>query len=213
MAYRFQYRGDKESNWKDVILADREIGLLLNDQGKATNLYKIGDGKTKYQDLPYFGFNGSISSKLTAEEDERTDLTVLNKKVVIDEFAVIGSSINDLNQSLTDAQTDIASIKLTIGNDENTDTSIFAELNNIKLDIGERGDSDDIYTELDNIKFNIGADEKGNRESIYKEIDKIDLAIADRHQTKVINSSKWEEMNSGNGSEQVWENVLYFVYE
>ena len=211
MAYRFQYRGDKESNWKDVILADREIGLLLDEQGKATNLYKIGDGQTKYQDLPYFGFDGSISSKLTAEENENTDLTVLNKKVVIDEFANISSSIDDLNKSLTDTQSELDNIKINIGARGEGD-DIYTELDNIKINIGapREGDSD-IYTELDNIKLNIGADEKGNRESIYKEIGNLETQLRDRHKTIVLSSYEYSSLE--NNLDLMHEDVLYFVYD
>ena len=96
MAYRFQFRGDIESNWTNIILAEREIGILQETKkvdGKDvlvnTNLYKIGDGKTAWKDLPYFGFNGTLSESLTTEENEQTQNEAVSKKALVEKFEEI----------------------------------------------------------------------------------------------------------------------------
>jgi hypothetical protein len=92
MAYRFQFRGDIESNWTNIILAEREIGILQkNENGKIvnTNLYKIGDGKTAWKDLPYFGFNGTLSESLIIGENEQTQNEAVSKKALVEKFGEI----------------------------------------------------------------------------------------------------------------------------
>ena len=99
MAYRFQFRGDIESNWTNVILADREIGILQTKVGneiKNTNLYKIGDGKTAWKDLPYFGFNGALSTSLDVVVGEQTDNIVVTKGALVEKFNSLDSAISVL---------------------------------------------------------------------------------------------------------------------
>lgn len=68
MADRIQNRRDTKARWEQYnpILLEGEMGIVTDDP----NLYKIGDGKTEWNSLPYRGFNGNITSSLT--EDNNT---------------------------------------------------------------------------------------------------------------------------------------------
>lgn len=73
MAYILQHRRDTAANWEAVnpILADAEIGYVLDkdENGKQkSSLYKIGDGKTAWNDLPYFGFNGNVYNDFEGDD-------------------------------------------------------------------------------------------------------------------------------------------------
>ena len=107
MAYRFQFRGDIESNWTNVILADREIGILQTKVGneiKNTNLYKIGDGKTAWKDLPYFGFNGALSTSLDVVDGEQTDNTVVTKGALVEKFNTLDELISSIQEGKASAE-------------------------------------------------------------------------------------------------------------
>ena len=56
-----QNKRDTKANWEanNPVLAEGEIGLVLDDK----NSYKVGDGVTKWNDLPLRGYNGNIVSK------------------------------------------------------------------------------------------------------------------------------------------------------
>lgn len=57
-----QNRRDTKANWEtnNPVLAEGEIGLVLDDK----NSYKVGDGVTKWNDLPLRGYNGNIAQEL-----------------------------------------------------------------------------------------------------------------------------------------------------
>ena len=97
MAYRFQHRRDSEANWKGVILADGEIGIIQRN-GQNTNLYKIGDGKTTFEDLPLFGFNGTLSNTLDVVDGEQISSEAVSKDILVEKF-------NSLDEALTKLST------------------------------------------------------------------------------------------------------------
>lgn len=73
MAYILQHRRDTLANWNAVnpVLADAEIGYILDldDQGKQkSSLYKIGDGRTAWKDLPLFGFGGNVYDNFSGSD-------------------------------------------------------------------------------------------------------------------------------------------------
>ena len=205
MAYRFQFRGDEENNWRGVILADREIGILVKN-GKNTNLYKIGDGKTKWEDLSYYGFDGTISTNLDIVGNEQANLSVLSKLVTVNKFVDIDNKTASIEDKLTSIDASIENIEGTIG--EPGDKDIYTELDSIKGTIGEPGDKD-IYTELGDIKGVIGT--KGDNKDIYTELSDINIELDSMLPSMVISTNTWNgELDGGN---QAREKVLYFVYE
>lgn len=98
MAYRLQFRKDTKENWERVNpqLADGEPGWV-----RGTNLYKIGeprnDGTLKrWNDLPYFGFNGTISDTLNVVEGEDTTIEAISKAVLLGKFDELEGLIDEL---------------------------------------------------------------------------------------------------------------------
>ena len=88
MAYLLQHRRDTADNWESVnpILADAEIGFILDkdENGKQqSSLYKIGDGKTPWNDLPLFGFNGNVFEDF---ESGNLKNTVATRQAILDKL-------------------------------------------------------------------------------------------------------------------------------
>lgn len=218
MAYRFQFRGDTENNWQGTILADREIGILKKNDGTNTNLYKIGDGKTKWEDLPYYGFNGTISNNLEIVENEQADKSVLSKLVAVNKFNDIIQQANNINDSLTSAINDIEKIIGDPGDNDiytelnsikETDKNIYTELNSIKDTVGSKAEGDkDIYTELNNIKGTIGT--RGDNEDIYTELNGLSERLDNMMPSVVLSSTQYDSMIEGGN---MHPNTLYFVYD
>jgi hypothetical protein len=82
MAVRIQLRNDTAANWTDAnpVLAAGEFGLE-----KDTNYFKIGDGTSSWNDLPYGGIQGltgetggidSIFTTTTSNWSEPTPATI-----------------------------------------------------------------------------------------------------------------------------------------
>lgn len=209
MAYRFQFRGDTENRWQGKILADREIGILKKNDGTNTNLYKIGDGKSKWEDLPYYGFDGTISTNLEIVANEQADKSVLSKSVVVDKFNEIVQRANNTNESLTNAVADIEEIEKIIGSKAEEDKDIYTELNTIKETIGSKAEGvENIYTELSNIKGTIGT--QGDNKDIYTELKGLDGRLDDMIPSVVLSSTQYNSIIEG---ETMNTNTLYFVYD
>ena len=73
MAYQLQFRRDTASRWSSVnpILADAEIGYILDNDANGipkSSLYKIGDGKHKWNELPIFGFGGNVYNDFSGND-------------------------------------------------------------------------------------------------------------------------------------------------
>lgn len=56
---QMQQRRDTRANWEatNPILLDGELGIVKDDR----NLYKVGDGVSHWNDLPYRGFDGTLA--------------------------------------------------------------------------------------------------------------------------------------------------------
>lgn len=67
MADRIQLRRDTKANWESYnpILLEGEPGHVLD----YPNLYKMGDGVHAWNDLPYRGYNGSVTSDIQNDEN------------------------------------------------------------------------------------------------------------------------------------------------
>jgi hypothetical protein len=86
MAYILQHRRDTLENWKSVnpVLADAEIGYILDldENGKQkSSLYKIGDGRTAWNDLPLFGFGGNVHDDFAGND---LNISVASRQAVLD---------------------------------------------------------------------------------------------------------------------------------
>lgn len=97
MAYIIQQRRDTLANWNSInpVLADSELGFILDkdETGKQkSSLYKIGDGRTAWKDLPLFGFGGNVYDDFRGD-----DLTtsVPTRQAVIDKIVLELSKLNN----------------------------------------------------------------------------------------------------------------------
>lgn len=107
MAYIFQHRRDTLANWNAVnpVLADAEIGYILDldDQGKQkSSLYKIGDGRTAWKDLPLFGFGGNVHDDFNGSD---LNITVPSRRAVLEKISeIVNSTKNDIVNGTADVE-------------------------------------------------------------------------------------------------------------
>ena len=67
MADLIQFRRDTAERWQNFnpVLAAGELGFVLDE----INQYKVGDGRTPWNDLPIRGFNGNVVENLGDDYD------------------------------------------------------------------------------------------------------------------------------------------------
>lgn len=92
MAYTIQQRRDTKDNWEKVnpVLADAEIGFIkdLDENLKQkSSLFKIGDGKTAWNDLPLFGWGGTFYNADSAWRGSDLDTSIASQQAVLNKIA------------------------------------------------------------------------------------------------------------------------------
>jgi hypothetical protein len=92
MAYTIQQRRDTKDNWEKVnpVLADAEIGFIKdvdNDGKSKSSLFKIGDGKTAWIDLPLFGWGGTFYNADSAWRGSDLDTSIASQQAVLNKIA------------------------------------------------------------------------------------------------------------------------------
>ena len=92
MAYIIQQRRDIAKAWSDTnpVLAPGEIGFIveLDENGiQKSSLYKVGDGKHSWNELPLFGFGGNVYNTANAWKGSDLDTTVASQQAVLDKIA------------------------------------------------------------------------------------------------------------------------------
>jgi hypothetical protein len=92
MAYIIQQRRDTKDNWEKVnpVLADAEIGFIkdLDENLKQkSSLFKIGDGKTAWNDLPLFGWGGTFYNAESAWRGSDLDTSIASQQAVLNKIA------------------------------------------------------------------------------------------------------------------------------
>lgn len=92
MAYIIQQRRDTKENWEKVnpVLADAEIGFIkdVDADGKSkSSLFKIGDGKTTWNDLPLFGWGGTFYNAESAWRGSDLDTSIASQQAVLNKIA------------------------------------------------------------------------------------------------------------------------------
>lgn len=77
---QMKQRIDTIENWeaKNPVLLNGELGLISNDQR-----YKVGDGSTPWNDLPYRGASADIT---IAQETGASEKAVMSQKAVTEEL-------------------------------------------------------------------------------------------------------------------------------
>ena len=91
MAYIIQQRRDILDNWVKVnpVLADAEIGFIsdLDENSKQkSSLYKIGDGKHAWNELPLFGFGGNVYDNF---EGDDLNVSVASRRAILERLTNI----------------------------------------------------------------------------------------------------------------------------
>lgn len=85
---RMQQRHDTRAAWEaaNPVLLDGELGLVSDDPG----LYKMGDGVTPWNGLPYRGFDGSI-----VQEPGSSTRSVMSQAAVTAKLSELGRQLED----------------------------------------------------------------------------------------------------------------------
>lgn len=110
MAYTIQQRRDTKDNWEKVnpVLADAEIGFIKdvdNDGKSKSSLFKIGDGKTAWIDLPLFGWGGTFYNADSAWRGSDLDTSIASQQAVLDKI------VEKITQSETKTNTNIGEVR------------------------------------------------------------------------------------------------------
>ena len=190
MAYRFQHRRDTEANWRGVILADGEIGIIQRN-GRNTNLYKIGDGVTTFENLPLFGFDGTLSGDLNTGDDNSRQ--AVSKEVLVKKFNDIDdelsksasqSSLDSLSESFDEYKeaTDksIEDINSSIENINNTLEDVNGAIEDINDSLTTHGETfESIKNDITELQNKHVALPKSEFDSIYPEIDGVREGLED----------------------------------
>lgn len=77
---QMKQRRDTFANWaaENPVLLDGELGIVSDDP----NLYKVGDGRTEWNNLPFRGFDGTLAQELGTSPN-----AVISQKVVSEKLA------------------------------------------------------------------------------------------------------------------------------
>lgn len=80
--YRIIPRHDTKANWQanNPILLKGEVGNVDDNP----NLYKIGDGTSRWNDLPFRGYNGTVTDKTGNDEN-----SVMSQKAVTEAIGAV----------------------------------------------------------------------------------------------------------------------------
>lgn len=113
MAYILQQRRDTLANWNSVnpVLADAEIGFILDkdENGKQkSSLYKIGDGRTAWKDLPLFGWGGNVYHDFTGSD---LSTSLASREATLNKInEITQEAISLLNNDLVNGTVDVEGI-------------------------------------------------------------------------------------------------------
>lgn len=93
---QMKQRRDSKANWESTnpVLLDGELGIVSDDP----NLYKVGDGATAWNSLPFRGFDGTLAQELGTSPN-----AVISQKVVSAELQTLSETI-DTNKTETDTK-------------------------------------------------------------------------------------------------------------
>ena len=209
MAFRFQHRRDTEANWQGVILADGEIGIIQRN-GTNTNLYKIGDGVTSFENLPLFGFNGTLSHTLEVSNGEQVANEAVSKDVLVAKFSTIDTKFTSLDEALELLSTkeELKALSDIVTSNKNAYDEFVAET---------AGTLETIGATLEEHKGNIeelGGSIEGLNETVSSHTESISSINSDletlktKHQT--LTQAQYDTLESeGN----LVDDVFYYIYE
>lgn len=85
-------RQDTKANWAaaNPVLLDGELGMVSDDR----NLYKVGDGRTAWNDLPFRGFDGTLAQELGTSAN-----AAISQKAVTEKLTELSEKVSELEES------------------------------------------------------------------------------------------------------------------
>ena len=101
---QMKQRQDTKANWAaaNPVLLDGELGMVSDDR----NLYKVGDGRTAWNDLPFRGFDGTLAQELGTSAN-----AAISQKAVTEKLTELSAEIGGVNQEYGgDALTEVGYI-------------------------------------------------------------------------------------------------------
>lgn len=92
---QMKQRRDTKANWEatNPVLLAGELGIVSDDP----NLYKVGDGTTAWNSLPFRGFDGTLSQELGTSPN-----AVISQKVVSEKLTELESNIGIVQKTVYD---------------------------------------------------------------------------------------------------------------
>lgn len=154
---QMKQRRDTKANWAatNPVLLDGELGIVSDDP----NLYKVGDGTTAWNALPFRGFDGTLAQELGTSPN-----AVISQKVVSEKLTELESK----NKYVKGAGKRIAELYLTGLNPEKE-----YEVDSLRFLIygTYRAKQILIYNKTDNVQVAI-AEQSENSVGVYKLITK-----------------------------------------
>lgn len=213
MAYRLQFRKDTKENWESVNpqLADGEIGLI-----RGTNLYKIGEPKDNgtlkfWNELPLYGFNGTLSQTLDVVAGEAIDNEAVTKAALIAKFNEISTSMSTITGRLDSLELpdDATSLKKyledlseLVGEQEDAISAIDGRISAVETTINGQEGLVEKVGDLEGI-----INDSGEGEEKVLGLKSRVKVLEDKH--VVYSKSDYEALNKNN----ILPDVFYYVYE
>jgi len=127
---QMKQRRDTKANWAatNPVLLDGELGIVSDDP----NLYKVGDGATAWNDLPFRGFDGTLAQELGTSPN-----AAISQKAVTKKCNQLASEINKLDNHFYNIS-DFTDNLMIDESGEIVDNAYFRVLTGIGVSTGDR---------------------------------------------------------------------------
>lgn len=89
---QMKQRQDTKANWAaaNPVLLDGELGMVSDDR----NLYKVGDGRTAWNDLPFRGFDGTLAQELGTSPN-----AAISQKAVTEKLTELSEAVGQYEKN------------------------------------------------------------------------------------------------------------------
>ena len=98
---QMKQRQDTKANWAaaNPVLLDGELGMVSDDR----NLYKVGDGRTAWNDLPFRGFDGTLAQELGTSAN-----AAISQKAVTEKLTELSAAMSEISNEMSDNLADLS---------------------------------------------------------------------------------------------------------
>ena len=103
---QMKQRRDTKANWEatNPVLLDGELGIVSDDP----NLYKVGDGATAWNSLPFRGFDGTLAQELGTSPNAVISQKVVSEKLTeLERKQLYGIGISKFSEGASGGSIDI----------------------------------------------------------------------------------------------------------